>query len=698
MGTIGYMSPEQLRSKPADHRSDIFSFGAILYEMLSGRRAFRGESTADMMSAILREDPPDLSETNKLINPALERVVNHCLEKNPEERFNSARDLAFAIEALSGSTNISSSTVVTELPARRRKLRELLPWAVAGLFLLAALTLAILYFRRAAPAVQAPVRFVITMPENATEIASPVISPDGRTVAFLATSDGKRFLYVRPIDSVTAHRLNGTDDAYMPFWSPDSRYLGFFTDNKLKKIEVSGGPALTLCEARLAAGGSWNRDGVIIFGLDTHGLQRVSAAGGSPTLALKLDDSRKEVVQAYPSFLPDGRHFLYQSWNGRGEETTIFVASLDGGERKPLVKNDSNAAYVAPGYLLFARNTTLMAQSFDAAKLQLSGEPVPVVEQVAFNVASGYSNFSVSENGTLVYWNGSPLSRQLVWFDRVGKQLNVVGPPGEYNDVVLSPDEKRAALQRDDNTNSDIWMMDLERGVPGRFTFSAELDDDPVWSPDGSSIVFNAARGGVRGLYRKASSGAGNEELLAKVDVVTDGLDWSSDGKFIIFESSDTQTGANLWVLPLFGEMKPYVVLQTEFHETHGRFSPDNRWLAYVSNESGRNEVYVQSFPPSGGKWQVSTTGGAQPHWRADGKELFYLTPDRKLMAVDVNPQQTFEVGAPKLLFQTTVARYEAPNRYAVSRDGQRFLINSAVKEVSHNMTVVLNWTAETKR
>lgn len=696
MGTIGYMSPEQLRSKAADHRSDIFSFGAILYEMLSGRRAFRGESTADTMSAILREDPPDLSETNKLINPALERVVNHCLEKNPEERFNSARDLAFAIEALSGSTNLSSSTVVSELPARRRKLRELLPWAVAGLFLLATVTLAVLYFRRAAPAHQPPVRFVIAMPENATEISSPSISPDGRLVAFVATSEGKRLLYIRRLDSVTAHRLNGTDDALLPFWSPDSRYLGFFSDNKLKKIEVSGGPAQTLCDARNAAGGSWNREGVIIFGLENNGMQRVPAAGGSPALFLKLDESRKEVVQAYPNFLPDGRHFVYQSWNG--EEAIISVSSLDGGERKPLVKNDSNAAYVAPGYLLFARNTTLMAQSFDVGKLQLGGEPFPVVEQVAYSVATGYSNFSVSNNGTLIYWNGSPSNRQLVWFDRAGKRLNVVGPPGGYNDVALSPDEKRAAVQRDDSANSDIWMMDLERGVVGRFTFNTELDDDPAWSPDGSSIIFNSGRGGVRGIYRKVSSGAGNEELLLKADVITNGIDWSSDGKFIVFEGSDSQTGSNLWVLPLFGDMKPYVVLQTQFNETHGRLSPDTRWLAYVSNESGRNEVYVQSFPPSGGKWQLSTTGGAQPHWRADGKELFYMTPDRKLMAVDVNSQQSFGVGAPKLLFQTTVARYEAPNRYAVSRDGQRFLVNSAVEEVSHTMTVVLNWTSEIKR
>ena len=699
MGTIGYMSPEQVRGKPADHRSDIFSFGAILYEMLSGRRAFRGESTADTMSAILREDPPDLSDTNKLINPALERVVNHCLEKNPEERFNSARDLAFAIEALSGSTNISSSTVVSELPAKRRKLRELLPWAVAGLFLLAAITFAVLYFRRAPANDDRSVRFLVTIPEQTTEIATPVISPDGRTIAFLANSDGKRFLYVRPLDSVTSHRLNGTADAYMPFWSPDSRYLAFFSDNQLKKIEVSGGPAQTLCEARSATGGAWNRDGLIIFGLENSGTYRVPAAGGSPTLFLKLDESRKEAMQPFPYFLPDGRNFLYQSWNNRPEDATIYVASIDGGDRKALIKNDSNAAYISPGYLLFARNTTLMAQAFDAAKLELSGEPFPVVEQVAYSVATGYSNFSVSENGTLVFWNGSPSNRQLRWFDLTGKQLSVVGEPGQYNDVVLSPDEKRAALQRSDNTNSDIWLMDLVRGVPVRFTFNAELDDDPAWSPDGNSIVFNSGRGGVRGLYRKASSGAGEEQLLVKADVQTNGIDWSPDGKFIVFESSDPTKGTDLWVVPLFGDMKPYVILQTEFNEWHGRFSPDGAWLAYVSNESGRNEVYVQSFPPSGGKWQVSTTGGAQPRWRPDGKELFYLTPDRKLVAVEVKPRPAaFEVGAPRLLFQTTVQRYEAPNRYAVSRDGRRFLINSAVEETNQTLTVVLNWTAELKR
>lgn len=698
MGTIGYMSPEQVRGKATDHRSDIFSFGAILYEMLSGRRAFRGESSADTISAILREDPPDLSSTNPNINPSLERVVTHCLEKNPEERFHSARDLAFAIEALSGSTNISGSTIIGAVPTARRQLPQRLAWITAALFLLAALVLGVLYFRRV-PSEERLVRFVVGIPERTTDISSPLISPDGHTLALLATSEGKRFIYIRPLDALAAQRLNGTDDAYLPFWSPDGRYLGFFANGKLKKIEVTGGPAQTLCDAKEAAGGTWNREGIIIFGLNNNGIVRVSAAGGSPTLVLKLDESRKELLHSYPFFLPDGRHFLFQTWNGRSEDSSIFVASLDGGERKLLLKNDSNVAYAAPGYLLFARDTTLLAQPFDASKLQLNGEPFPVVEQVTFSAGIGYSNFSVSENGTMVFWSGSATNRQLAWFDRSGKQLSSVGPPGEYNDVVLSPDEKRAALQRDDGTNSDIWLMDLTRGVPLRFTFNAALEDDPVWSPDGSLIVFNTSRDGARGLYRKVSSGAGNEELLVKAEAVTNGSDWSPDGRFIVFESADPRTGSDLWVVPLFGDMKPYPVLQTEFNETHGHFSPDGRWLAYVSNESGRDEVYVQSFPPSGGKWQVSTGGGAQPHWRRDGKELFYISIDRKLMAVNVQLGQTFAMDSPTPLFQSQVARYEAPNRYAVSNDGQRFLVNTAVEGVSQTpITVVLNWTSTLRK
>jgi Tol biopolymer transport system component len=697
MGTMGYMSPEQLRGRPTDHRSDIFSFGAILYEMLSGKRAFRGESTADTMSAILREDPPDLSGTNKNIAPALERVVNHCLEKNPEERFHSARDLAFAVEALSGSTSVSGATTtgLPALPAPLRKRRELLAWTAAGLFLIAVIALSFLYLRRP-PADQRPMRFVIAMPEKATDVSVPVISPDGRTVAFLASVEGKRFIFARPLDSLTAQRLAGTDDATFPFWSPDSRSLAFFTGNKLKKIEATGSSPQTICDVRSPGTGTWNREGVILFGMEDAPIQRVSASGGIATPALKLDESRKETGHYSPNFLPDGRHFFYQSWAGTTEDSAIFVASLDDKDRKLLLKNDSNAAYAAPGFLLFARETTLMAQPFDAAKLQLSGEPFPVAEQVTFTGQYSYSNFSISDTGTMVFWSGSISNRQLIWFDREGKSLGPVGPQGEYNDIVLSPDEKRVAIQRTEGGNSDIWLLDLARGLPSRFTFDAATEDDPVWSPDGGTIVFSSSRNGRLDLYRKVSSGAGNEELLFKSETDgKEGTDWSADGRFVLFDLAGSTGGSDIWILPLSGDTKPYPLLQSPFREYQGHFAPDGKWFAYTCNESGRDEVYVQSFPPSGGKWQVSTGGGAQPHWRRDGKELFYIAPDRKLMAVDVTMGSTFETSAPKALFQTQVVRYEAPNRYVVVGDGQRFLVNAPVEEVSQTpITVVLNWTA----
>jgi serine/threonine protein kinase len=703
MGTIGYMSPEQLRGQPADHRSDIFSYGAILYEMLSGRRAFRGESTADTISAILREDPPDLSGTNPSINPALERVVNHCLEKNPEERFHSARDLAFAVEALSGNTAASTSaaTVLKSLPPPKRKTRELLAWSVAGLFLFTAIVLAWLYFRR--PAVVEPaISFVVAMPKDAIEVSSPVISPDGRTLVFAATSHGKRSLYLRSLASLEAQQLPGTDEGGAPFWSPDNRFIGFFANNKLKKIDVSGGPAQTLCDAPSAFGGTWNADGVILISLDIKGINRVSASGGTPTPVIRLDESRKELAQAWPLFLPDGRHFLYQSWTGRSEDSAIWVAALDGSDRKLLIKADSSPTYAPPGYLLFAVGTTLTGQSFDARTLQLGGEPFPITEPIGYNDSNSYANVAVSQNGTLVYLGGGASKRQLTWFDRSGKEQETVGPPGEINDIVLSRDGKRLAMQRLEGGNSDIWLMDLARGVPSRFTFDPASDDDPVWSPDGNQVIFSSA--GEKGditlnLYRKVSSGAGTPELLFKSDVTKESTDWSNDGRFIVFQAYYPKTESDLWVLPLFGDGKPYPFLQTEFIETQGFFSPDGHWLAYTSNESGRNEVYVQTFPQSGGKWLISSGGGAQPHWRGDGKELFYMAPDRTLMAVEVNTAATFETSAPKPLFATRVSGYNAPNRYVVSADGQRFLINSAAGELNQTpISVVLNWTSTLKR
>jgi serine/threonine protein kinase len=702
MGTLGYMSPEQLRGRQVDHRSDIFSLGAILYEMLSGKRAFNGESVADLMSAILREDPPDLSESNKSVAPALGRVVNHCLEKNPEQRFHSARDLAFAIEALSGSITSPDAGVSVVLPNRvARFSREMIAWIVAGILLMTSVTLAAFYLRQ--PAIDRPItRFVVAMPDKTNEIAMPVISPDGRTLVFVATSEGSRTLYTRRMDSETPQKLEGTQDALYPFWSPDSRYIGFFSANKLKKIEATGGPAQTLCDVQSPTGGAWNREGVILFGtVVKKGIYRLPASGGEPIAVTKFDESRKETEQCYPLFLPDGNHFLYYSWNGSDNDSAVFAASLDGKETKLLFKNESNLAYAAPHYLLFARGSTVMAQAFDASKLELSGDSFPVLENVSFSTNVSYSHFSVSDNGVLAFWSGKVSGQQLAWFDHNGKQIALVGPPGTYNDIVLSPDEKRLAIQWLDSGGSDIWLMDLVRGVPSRFTFTESSEDDPCWSPDGSAVVFTSNRDSQAGLYRKNSNGAGSEELLVNLaSVDTDGTDWSSDGRYILFHSyGGSGTGSDVWVAPLYGDRKPFPVLQSRFNETQAHFSPDGRWLAYVSNETGRPEVYVQNFPSTGGKWQVSNGGAAQPHWRGDGKELFYITAEKTLMAVEVKTATTFEMGAPVALFQTRVSNYSLPNRYAVSRDGKRFLVNSAVEDTNPTpITVILNWTATLKK
>jgi len=702
MGTVGYMSPEQLRGQQADHRSDIFSFGAILYEMLSGRRAFRGQSTADTISAILREDPPDLSETNKTVSPALERVVHHCLEKNPEERFHSASDLGFAIEALSGSAG-TTTTVLSPLPSRKKNFATLLPWAIAGATFIATAVLAWLYFGQP-PVIEKPLSFFVSMPKEAIEASSPAISPDGRTLVFVVVSEGKRLLYVRSLGQLEAQPIAGTDDAQFPFWSPDSRYIGFFSNNKLKKIEATGGPAQTLCDAPSGGiGGTWNSDGVILIGIDTKGINRVPAAGGTPVRVLPLDESRKEVEQAWPVFLPDGNHFLYQSWNGRSNGSAIFVATQDGRERKLLLNADSNPLYASPGYLLFARGSTLTAQSFDVHKLELTGDPFPVAEQIAFNPSNSYSNASVSVDGTLAYLTGGVPNRQLIWFDRGGKQFESVGPPGEFNDVVLSRDGKRIAVQRSAaDGHYNIWLMDLARGVPSRLTFEARIDDNPVWSPDGNSIAFSSTGVGddtLVHIYRKLSSGAGNSEQLFKSDLSKEPTDWSSDGRFILFNQYAGQTGSDVCVLPLFGDGKPYPLLNSEFEETGAFFSPDGHWFAYTSNETGRFEVYIQPFPQTGGKWLVSNRGGGQPHWRADGKELFYVAPDKTLMSVEIKTGSTVEMSAPKPLFITKVRNYGAPNRYVVSPDGQRFLVNAPAGDGAvAPITIVVNWTSGLKK
>jgi len=686
MGTMGYMSPEQVRGEAADHRSDLFTFGAILYEMLSGQPAFQGKSAIESMSAILKEEPPELPKTNPNIPPSLEHIVRRCLEKTPEQRFQSASDLAFGLEEISDSTSAFVAPVVGQPRSRER-----LAWVVAIFLVLVALALAVLYFHPA-PAEMAITRFIVPPPEKAAFVSQSIVvalSPNGRLLAFVATAEGKSFLWVRPLDSLSPRQLPGTEGAGAPFWSPDSRFIGFSAQGKLKKIEISGRPAVAVCDVDSDAlgGGTWNRDGVILFSpMFSDALYRVSASGGTATHTTTLDPSRHELSHRWPQFLPDGRHFVYFAGGSRPENSGINLASLDSKETKRILNADSNVIYVPPGYLLFVREGTLLAQPFDAKRFEIMGDPLSVAEHVRNRLCW---SFSASQNNELAYESESGLMKsQLIWFDRGGKQLKSVGEPGEYWHLELSPDERRVVVEKVDANNNDIWIIDLLHGIPMRFTFGPDPDIQPTWSPDGSHIVYTSYQGGGAQIYQRLSDGAGNPEVLIKEEATA--IDWSRDGRFILYESK-----SGLSVLPLFGDHKPFPLLQTG--ESEGRFSPNGRWMAYCSAESGKQEVYIQSFPVSGAKWLISTNGGSNPRWRRDGKELFYLASDQKLMAVAVNGESAFQPGVPKALFQTrqVVCRYH----YAVTADGQHFLVNTPLEEASTApITVVLNWTGELKR
>ena len=715
MGTVGYMSPEQVRGQEADHRADIFAFGVILYEMLSGRRTFSGDSAIEVMNAILKEEPPELSETNSKISPALDRIVRRCLEKKPEHRFHSAHDLGFALEAL--STPSSSSANRTEaalaLDTKRGGWRDRLWMFAAGLFALLALTLGVAYFRR--PALEAEtVRLFVNPPEKATRFDWPTISPDGRLLAFVARIEGKDQLWARLLNSTNAKplaELTDTTFRELPFWSPDSQSLGFIEGIKLKKIALAGGTPVTLCEMpSTGGGGAWNREGVILFSMATGGIKRISANGGAVTTVTTVDNARGETSHTSPVFLPDGRHFLFFKRNSDPAKSGIHLASLDGGEAKLLLPTPdqatvgvvSNPAAENEGYLVFTRQGALLAQPFDFGQHKFNGEPAPLAEQVQSSTY-GFARFSLSTHGALVMIEGRA-NHQLAWFDRAGKKLGTVGAPGNYAVPRLSPDEQRLVVGRRDPQaqTTDVRIFDLARGTDSRFTFDPGIDESPLWSPDGSRIVWTSNREGARSLYQKAASGAGQDELLLKPAYPPRAMDWSADRRFILYFENNPKTNADILVLPMEGARKPWPWLSAPFNELGGKFSPDGKWIAYHSNESGRNEVYVQAFAPgapaSGGKWQISTNGGISPQWRRDGRELYYIASG-KLMAVEVTLGVDVKAGTPKELFSLNAIRANTNIGYTKTGDGQRFLFATNAEDANvPPFTVVLNWMAELKR
>jgi eukaryotic-like serine/threonine-protein kinase len=697
LGTFQYMAPEQLEGGEADARSDIFAFGSVLYEMATGRKAFSGKSQASLAGAILRDDPPSVNEVAPMTPPALNRVIKTCMAKDPEDRFQTAHDVKLQLQWIAEG---GSQAGLPAPVAARRKSRERLAWGVAAVAILAVAALGFGFVRRA-PAKPRLVRFEIATPEGIIGIDAPRISPDGRHLAFNATdSEGKARIWIRALNALAAQPLAGTEGTGRPFWSPDSRFLGFMAEGKLKKIEVTGGPAQKICDAPTGADGSWSSEGMILYdGTGTDPIYKVSAAGGNPAVAAKPDASRKETQVGWPEFLPDGKHFLYMAYGQKPEDSSYRVGSLDSTDSKPVAPAQTLVTYAPPGYLLFVRDKTLVAQRFNPTAFKIMSEPIPLAEQIGTD-SVGLATFSVSRDGTLAYRTGDSGAR-LLWVDRSGKELEPIGERGEYGNPTLTRAGDRLAFGLADprSGKSDIWVRDLARGVNSRFTFGAGANQVPVWSPDGGTIVFRSDRNGVFDLFEKPASGQGEEKVLLKDDTNKFATDWSRDGRYIAFAKQGKGTGWDSWALPTFGEKKPFPIVVGPFAENMPVFSPDTRFVAYQSNESGRAEIYVQSFPVASGKWQVSSSGGTDPSWRSDGKEIYYRSADQKLMAVDIQAGESFKAGIPRPLFAARVQPGVARNKYVPTADGERFLLVAPLgREALNPTTVVLNWNADLAR
>ena len=701
MGTVGYMSPEQVRGQVADHRSDLFSFGVILYEMLSGKRAFQGQTSVETMNAILKEDPPEFAETNRSVPPALERIVRHCIEKGPEERFQSARDAAFALGALSDSSSSATGAVTV---ARRRAWR---PWlrAAAEMALLG-LALGLLLTRNSA-APRSSVKAAILPPPgdgfwaNITQPAA--ISPDGRFLAIIAMRNGHQQLWLRRLDVADAQPIAGSEDASNPFWSPDSRYIAFFVPGKLKKVDVSGGAVSDICPAgSFGMGGAWSNRGVIVLATFGTALKRVPASGGTPEPIPGAELSSDSIGHMWPAFLPDGKHFLYLDWKYPtrvSHDDGVWIGSIDGEKARRLSLTSTNAQYSA-GYLLFSRDGDLVAQKFNLSRFELSGAILPVAREIEYDTFFHDGMFSVSANGVLVYGSaGVGVNTVLTWLDRQGKILGTLGQPDQTFQHSISPDGKRVAVDpKPVDAREKIWIYDVDRGtrIPLMADESGPSLYHPVWSPDGKQLAYRDTEGKTSTLRVHAADGSGEEEPFGggvRGDVV-EATDWSPDGRFLAFDMTRFQ-GRYEWqttlqVIGVGRADKPVLNIDSA---DFGKFSPDGHWLAYSDSHSG--EVYVIPFPGPGAPIAVSSGGGDDVRWRGDGKELFYVKDDLMLVAAQVRESaQEFRVLSSRPLFRLQLPRNIG--FYDVTRDGQRFLVNArTVKEQTAPLTLVTDWTTQ---
>jgi eukaryotic-like serine/threonine-protein kinase len=701
LGTAAYMSPEQAAGKRADKRSDIWSFGAVLWEMLVGKRIFvRGETISHTLADVLRS-PIDFKKLPASTPASIVELLKRCLDRDVKTRL---RDIGEARVAIA---KYLAHPGEEEHETSARSGSAMGAWLVAAMFALAAGTLAFVHFREA-PTPERAMRMQIALPENASG-SNFALSPDGRMLAITAVSGGKSHLWLRPLDAVQPQLMPGTEGATYPFWSPDSRYVAFFAESKLKKILASGGPPQALCDAPEGRGGSWNRDDVILFSsVDGGGfaIQKVSAAGGASAMTVK---SPRGIVR-YPVFLPNGRNFLYTLTRVSPEENGIYFRSLDGTENRRIVADESTVSYAA-GRILFIRENALMAQPFDTDKGQALGDPLQIAAGVSRTTNVVYAPVTVSDTGVLIYEAGgaSDAGNQIVRYDRGGKLLETLGAKGGIYNPAFSPDGRSLAFMRLSPSGSDIWLWDVARGSEQRFAKDPAFGWAPVWSPAGDRIGFQSNRaGGITNLYVRPVSGIGQDEPLFLSDSRKTPTQWSHDGRFIVFGEIDSKTRDDIWILPVESGKpgKPFVFLHSESNEEFGQLSPDSHWMAYTSDESGRREVYVRTFPAGEDPKRISIDGGEEPRWRGDGKELYFVGADAKFMAVPLRigagAKPSLEPASPQTLFAAPpLSHYTAYTYdYDVTVDGKQFVLATAVDRPGSSLplNVVLNWDATLKK
>jgi eukaryotic-like serine/threonine-protein kinase len=692
LGTAAYMSPEQARGKAVDRRADVWAFGCVLFEMLTARRAFTGETVVDTISAIVSREP-DWQRLPVQTPSVIRRLLQRCLAKDIRRRLHDIADARIEIEE-----SLDASGDVPETGGRSGRLGGGAATVLAIAFLGIGIATGML-LTRAQPedgtTASHAVRYAIHI-DGLAPNSTPVISRDGRQIAVVGSKpDGSSAIWVQALDEEKPRELPGTSGASLPFWSPDGGSIGFFADGAVKRVELNGGPSQRIARAEELLGAAWSSTGVIVFS-ERYALYQVPASGGTPALVASLDLSRQENSLRVPEFLPDGRRFLYSARSGRPENTSVYLASLEGGMPRRLLNTRWPVRHASSDVLMYVRDDALVAQSFDAERGALTGTPRQIVGPIDPNL-TGLDFYSVSDTGTLVYRLLAPGLSQLTWVDRGGAAGSTLAQPSIISNFRLSPDERRIVFDEAAGGSRSVWTLDIGTGARSRLTFPGSDDWQPIWSPDGLRVLFGSYRNGPIDMYLKSASGGGNDQEFMLSSIQKGPRDWSKDGRFVLYTQDSPEMKEDLYAREVSDNATPVVIAATAAREFDGRFSWEGRWVSYVSNETGMNEIYVQPFPPTGGKWQVSTGGGHSPRWRADGRELFYLTPRGEMRVVSVAEAPSFAAGPPHTLFRLDGFRPGGPGStsYEVTRDGRRFLVNlTKGTPPASSISVILNWAA----